>query len=85
MAVKAKASICLKFCDPKHLATAVTALQPEVNSPVTHRTNVVLQTHNCFLVLNITADDTVALRAIINTYLRWIISAVKIMEIIEYI
>jgi tRNA threonylcarbamoyladenosine modification (KEOPS) complex Pcc1 subunit len=84
MFVKAKASVCLKFCDPKHLAALVTALQPEVNSPVIHRSNVDLQMRGCFLVLNITAEDTVALRAMINTYLRWIASTVNILEIIEH-
>ncbi|MDR0318435.1 MAG: hypothetical protein LBI09_00155 [Nitrososphaerota archaeon] len=85
MAVKTDAIIRLKFSDPKQLATAVTALEPEINSPVTHRANVTLQVHDCFLVLTITAKDTVALRAMSNVYLRWIASTVNILEVIEHI
>ncbi|MDR2707284.1 MAG: hypothetical protein LBB87_00840 [Nitrososphaerota archaeon] len=84
MVVKANAIIRLKFSDPKQLATTVTALKPEVNSPVTHRANVTLQVHDCFLILNITAKDTVALRAMTNVYLRWIASTVNIIEVIEH-
>ncbi len=84
MTGKAKASIHLKFCDSKLLVATVAALKPEVNSPVTHRSNVDLQVHECLLVLNIDAEDTVALRAMINTYLRWIASTLNIIEVIEH-
>ena len=85
MTVKAKACIRLKFCDHKQLVATVTALKPEINSPVTHRANVALQVHDVFLALNITAEDTVALRAMINVYLRWIASTVQIIEVIEHV
>jgi len=83
MTVKANASIHLKFSNPKQLAATVTALRPETNSPVTHRANVSLQVRDCFLILNISAEDTVALRAMTNVYLRWIASTVEIIKIIE--
>ncbi len=84
MAIKAKASICLKFCDSKQLTAAVAALKPEVNSPVTHRANVDLQVNDNFLVLTVDADDTIALRATVNAYLRWIASTVNVIEIVEH-
>jgi tRNA threonylcarbamoyladenosine modification (KEOPS) complex Pcc1 subunit len=85
MSVKAKASISLKFCNPNQLAAMVTALKPETDSPVAHRASVNLQVQDCFLVLTIDAKDTVALRATINTYLRWIASIVNIMATLVYI
>jgi tRNA threonylcarbamoyladenosine modification (KEOPS) complex Pcc1 subunit len=82
---KAKAYIHLKFSNSKLLVATVAALKPEVDSPTTHRSNVNLQVHDCFLVLNIHAEDTVALRAMVNTYLRWITSTLNIIEVIEHI
>ncbi|MDR0797745.1 MAG: hypothetical protein LBE70_03385 [Nitrososphaerota archaeon] len=84
MAVKVKASIRLNLCNPKQLATTVAALKPEVNSSVTHRANVDLQVHDCFLVLIIVAEDIIALRAMTNAYLRWIMSTVKVVEVIKH-
>ncbi|MCL1965808.1 MAG: hypothetical protein FWF66_04630 [Candidatus Bathyarchaeota archaeon] len=84
MAVRTKASIHLKFSNSKQLAITVTALKPEINSPVTHRANVDLQVQDCILILTITANDTVALRAMTNVYLRWIASTVNIIETIEH-
>lgn len=83
MLTGAKASIHLKFADSKQLAAAVAALKPEVNSPVTQRSKVDLQVQDCFLVLTIDADDTVALRASINAYLRWIASTINVVELVE--
>ncbi|MGD6933382.1 MAG: KEOPS complex subunit Pcc1 [Candidatus Bathyarchaeia archaeon] len=83
MAIKAKASVQLKFSNPKQLAAAVAALKPEVNSPVTHRSRVDLQVQENFLVLTVEAEDTVALRAAVNAYLRWIASTVNVIDIVE--
>jgi len=84
MSVKTKASIRIEFSSPEQLATTVTALKPEINSSVTRRANVDLHVQDCFLVLNIVADDTVALRAMVNVYLRWVTSTVNIIEVIEH-
>ncbi|MCL2172326.1 MAG: hypothetical protein LBH62_05995 [Nitrososphaerota archaeon] len=83
MAINAKVSVHIKFCDTKQLVTAVAALKPEVNSSVTHRSNVALQTHDGLLSLTIDAQDTVALRAAVNAYLRWIASTTNVVEVIE--
>jgi len=83
MTINAKVSVRIKFSNSKQLITAVTALKPEVNSPVTHRSNVELQIHDCFLTLTVDAEDTTALRATVNAYLRWIASTISVVEIIE--
>ena len=84
MAIKAKASIRIKFCNSKQLAAAVASLKPEVNSPVTHRANVDLQVQDCFFILTVDAEDTVALRATINAYLRWITSTINVVKVVEH-
>ena len=83
MAINAKVSVRVKFCDHKQLVAAVAALKPEVNSSVTHRSNVSLQVQDCFLFLTIVAEDTIALRAAVNAYLRWIVSATNVVEVLE--
>jgi len=83
MAINAKVSVHIKFYDSKQLVAAVAALKPEVNSPVTHRSNVNLQIHDCFLTLTVDAEDTIALRAAVNVYLRWIASTVNVVEVVE--
>ena len=83
MAINAKMSICVDFCDHKQLAATVAALEPEVNSPVTHRANVDLQIQDCSFILIIHAEDTVALRATVNAYLRWIASTVNVVKVAE--
>ena len=79
----AKATVNLKFSDTKQLTAAVAALKPEVNAPVTHRARVELNVKENMLVLTVDADDTVALRATVNAYLRWIASTVNVIELIE--
>jgi tRNA threonylcarbamoyladenosine modification (KEOPS) complex Pcc1 subunit len=83
MAINAKMSIHIPFCDPTQFVAAVAALKPEINSPVTHRSNVTLQIHDCSLILTVNAEDTAALRAAVNTYLRWIASTVNVIEAVE--
>jgi tRNA threonylcarbamoyladenosine modification (KEOPS) complex Pcc1 subunit len=84
MSIRAKASVNLKFVETKQLAAVVAALNPEVNAPVTHRAKVCLQVQENFLVLTVDADDTVALRATINAYLRWVASTINVFELIEH-
>jgi len=82
--MKAKASVRLRFSSEKRLTTLLNALAPEANAPVNRRTKAVLEKQGAFLVLKVEADDTVALRAALNAYLRWIGSTVKVLEVIEH-
>jgi tRNA threonylcarbamoyladenosine modification (KEOPS) complex Pcc1 subunit len=83
VAINTNVSITIKFCNHRQLVAVVAALTPEINSPVTHRSNVALQVHDCFLTLTIDAEDTIALRAVVNAYLRWIASIANVVEVIE--
>jgi tRNA threonylcarbamoyladenosine modification (KEOPS) complex Pcc1 subunit len=69
--MKAKATIRLRFPSEKQLETVLDALAPEANAPMNRRSKAV------------EARDTVALRASLNAYLRWIGSTAKILEVLE--
>jgi tRNA threonylcarbamoyladenosine modification (KEOPS) complex Pcc1 subunit len=84
MSVSAKACIRLKFENQKQLATLLIALKPETETMQTTRANVSLQKDCLFLVLSVEAEDTVALRATLNAYLRWIQSTVNVIQAIEH-
>ncbi|MCW4007279.1 MAG: KEOPS complex subunit Pcc1 [Candidatus Bathyarchaeota archaeon] len=81
--MKAKATVRLSLNSEKHLTTLLDALAPEANKPATSRARVVLARDGNFLVLSVEAKDTVALRAALNAYLRWISSAMKVIEVVD--
>jgi len=83
--VKAKAAIRLRLNSEKHLAALLDALAPEANKPATSRSRAFLKREGNFLVLMVEAKDTVALRAALNAYLRWICSAVKVLEFVDQV
>jgi len=82
--MKAKATVRLRFSSEKHLTTLFNALTPEANAPVTGRAKAILDKEGKFLVLKVEAKDTIALRATLNAYLRWIGSTVNVLEVIEH-
>ena len=83
--MKAKATVRLRLSSEKQLATLLDALAPEAEKPVGKRTRAALEREGNFLVLKVEAKDTVALRAALNAYLRWIGSAVKVLEVIDHV
>ncbi len=83
MSTKAKANIRLKFASQKQISTILGALKPEANAPPTKRASIKLEKEGLFLVLTVEAEDTVALRATLNAYLRWINSTVNVIDVIE--
>lgn len=81
--MKAAASVRLKFTSKKRLETIFKAVEPETKKATTMRSAADLKKEGSFLVLKINARDTIALRAALNAYLRWINSAVEVLEVIE--
>jgi tRNA threonylcarbamoyladenosine modification (KEOPS) complex Pcc1 subunit len=81
--MKATAIVRLKFHSEKRLETVFKALKPEVDKPTTMRSGAKLEKDDTFLVLNVEARDTVALRAALNAYLRWINSMMNVLEVLE--
>jgi KEOPS complex subunit Pcc1 len=81
--MKAKAIVRLKFPSSKHLELVSKALEPEIRKTLTRRSRVALAKEDDFLVLTVEARDTVALRAALNSYLRWINSITSVLEVLE--
>lgn len=83
MAIKAKATIRLKFSSEKQINSLLNALIPETNAASTKRSCVKLEKDGLFLIFTVEADDTVALRSTLNAYLRWINSTINVITIID--
>jgi tRNA threonylcarbamoyladenosine modification (KEOPS) complex Pcc1 subunit len=81
--MKAKATVRMWLSSEKQLTTLLEALAPETEKQVGTRAKAVLEKEGNFLVLKVEAKDTVALRAALNAYLRWMGSAVKVLEVVE--
>ena len=80
--MKAKATVHLRFSSQKQIAALLEALAPEASSPMTRRAKVVLRKEGAFLLLRVEAEDTVALRATLNAYLRWVSSTMNVLEVV---
>jgi tRNA threonylcarbamoyladenosine modification (KEOPS) complex Pcc1 subunit len=50
----------------------ITSLKPELDRGLSERSNVVLEASDRGLIVRVVADDMVALRAAVNSYLYWI-------------
>ena len=80
--MKAKATVRLKLPSEQKLQTILRSLEPEINSP-TARSRASLMKEGEYLILKIEAKDTVALRAALNSYLRWINSILNVFQTLE--
>jgi len=82
LATRAKAAIRLKLQSKKQLATLLDSLNPEAKASVTRRAQVKLEEDGLYLLLNVEAEDEVALRSTLNAYLRWINSTLNVLQAI---
>jgi len=69
-----KANALARLCFPSEEYSEIffKALEPEVRKPPTTRSRAILEKEDDVLILKIEAKDTVALRAAVNAYLRWV-------------
>jgi len=81
--LKAKAVVRLRFPSKRHLDIFLKALEPEVKKPATTRSKASIIEKENFLILKVEAKDTVALRATLNAFLRWINSVANVLEVLE--
>lgn len=81
--MKANAVLRLKFPSHRQLEIVSKALLPEVRKTPTMRSRAFLEKDGTFLILKIEAKDTVALRASVNAYLRWIDSIRNVLGVLE--
>lgn len=79
--MNAKATVNINISSDKHLVSILKALKPETKK-LGNRSTVNIQKEGSFIILTVEAKDTVALRATLNTYLRWIASAIGTLEVI---
>jgi tRNA threonylcarbamoyladenosine modification (KEOPS) complex Pcc1 subunit len=82
--LKAWAVCRLPISSDKYLETLLDALTLEAEKPVSTRARTMIKREGKFLVLKVTANDSVALRAAFNAYLSWINSTLKVLQVIEH-
>jgi len=84
LGAKAEAEIEIDFSIPRIGRIIVEAIRPELEESLSDRSNVKLTVESeGKIVLHITAIDTSALRATLNSYLRWISGIVKTLNVFE--
>jgi tRNA threonylcarbamoyladenosine modification (KEOPS) complex Pcc1 subunit len=81
--MKAQAAICLNFSSEKQLKVVLEALKPETRTRPTHRSKVQIMSEGNSLTLSFEAKDTSALRAAINSYLRFTSLVSAVLRLIE--
>lgn len=81
--MKAEATVRLKFPSEKQLETVLNSLRPEAENPSTTRSRAGFDREGAFLVLKVEARDTVALRAALNAYLRWILAVCDVCSTVD--
>jgi len=70
--MKAQALVRLNFPSERDAEIALQALQPETKTAPAARSRVQIRGEGRSLILSFEAKDTSALRAAINSYLRWV-------------
>jgi tRNA threonylcarbamoyladenosine modification (KEOPS) complex Pcc1 subunit len=81
--VRATATVVFLVPEERSLRVILQALRPEVRAHVTPRSRVSLAEHYGAILLEVKARDTVALRASVNAYLRWIRAVLRVLRVLE--
>ena len=81
--MRASATVNLKMTSGKQAELIVKSLEPEINDQHAARSMLGLERNGSLLVLKIEARDTIALRASLNTYLRWVDSTFRVLKLLE--
>jgi tRNA threonylcarbamoyladenosine modification (KEOPS) complex Pcc1 subunit len=81
--MKTQATIRLRFTAQKNLNAVLKALAPETLKPATNRSLVKIKGESNVLILRFKAADTSALRAVINSYLHWVLLATDTLSKLE--
>ncbi len=81
--MKATAIAQIIFKSERHVLALQKALLPESQNKISERSRVSIAKDGSTILLNVEAEDTVALRASLNAYLRWINSADSVLKTLE--
>lgn len=82
MIEKAKAKLIINI-KKKKASIILKSLIPEIKNPPTNRSKINLLIRDKKLLMNIKAKDMNALRAALNSYLRWINMIIETLGVIE--
>ena len=84
LGAKAEAEIEIDFSIPRIGRIIAEAIRPELEESLSDRSNVKLTVESeGKIILHISAVDTSALRAALNSYLRWISAITKTLNVFE--
>ncbi len=81
--MRAEAKITLRLPSDKLLETLIRALEPEVRHSPYSRSRTTLSKCDSILILRVQAKDTAALRASLNSHLRWLNAALDVLETLD--
>ena len=79
---QANSYIEIEFASSREAEAISSALLPEVKDSRTRRSDMEVEIEGKVLILKISAKDTTALRAITNSYLRWIVTLKQINRLV---
>lgn len=71
----------VEFEDPRQAKIVLKALEPEVLSSPSERSTMKLDLKGNLLCVDIQAKDTTSLRASVNSYLRWIMLSLDVIDV----
>ena len=80
--MKARASVRVNVESQEYLPSLLRAMIPELKK-ASNRAKVKIDADQFAIILSVEAKDTTALRASLNTYLRWIDSSIKALEVVK--
>ena len=81
--MKTSAKIRLRFASEQQAKMVRDSIKPETTGLSSHRSKTTIHKEDDCLLLNVEAQDTVALRASLNAYLRWIHSVLDVFEAVQ--
>jgi tRNA threonylcarbamoyladenosine modification (KEOPS) complex Pcc1 subunit len=81
--MKANAIVRVDLAPENKLMSILEALEPETKNPIGLRSQASIEQEGNHLILKIRAQDSVALRATLNTYLRWMNAILNVFSTAE--
>lgn len=81
--MRAHAIVRLDFPSQQRSKIMLEALQPETKMLSTHRSRVHVEDRGKTLIISFEAEDTSALRAAINSFLRWVFLTKTVLESVD--
>jgi KEOPS complex subunit Pcc1 len=78
--MKTKATVNLILPSKQQAQIIIDALKPEISHPPSRRSKAIMRIEDRVLILEIETEDTTALRASLNSYLRWIKSVCDVLK-----